>query len=408
MFNKAKFSIEPFRVSSAILIALAACLLMGLPARAQDEKASKEINAVVKKIHALMREAEELQEAGDLDAADAVRKKAEKLEVKLRAFHEKQERSRHEGPEKLERILDGLERGMVALDELDRREELEMLRRIADGVRERMKRGESGERERAGGREREIARHQIEVMKMAMPAILEAGRKDTAELLEHAIHARELALEGRRDPEATRIRESAPDLGVQVEILTLASKLWREYGNAYKAEAVGRLAEEFHAKLKRSRQARPEREREEAPSRELEEAREQIAIMGLAWQVLREAEKKDAADIMMRAIEAHTVRLKGLKGEEAQWILEHEPKLAAQVEILALASRLWKEFGHERDGETVGNLVERLGARLKRDQHRGERARVEKTEELEARIAEIKAVIEALEAELRAMDRRGR
>ena len=48
---------------------------------------------------------------------------------------------------------------------------------------------------------------QLETMRTALPALREAGREDTDELLQRAIRAREVGLEGRRDDEARQIRE---------------------------------------------------------------------------------------------------------------------------------------------------------------------------------------------------------
>ena len=40
---------------------------------------------------------------------------------------------------------------------------------------------------------------------------------------------------GRRDEEAMHVRETAPDLGAQVEIVRFASHLWAEFGHEEKA-----------------------------------------------------------------------------------------------------------------------------------------------------------------------------
>lgn len=111
-----------------------------------------------------------------------------------------------------------------------------------DRRREREEARATRERPRS---EREVVLHQLEVMRMALPALKEAERGDAVELLTLAIHAREMMLEGRRDEEAQRVRERAPDRGQLAEILTMAAKLWREYGNVDKSVAVGRLAEQL-------------------------------------------------------------------------------------------------------------------------------------------------------------------
>ena len=107
-----------------------------------------------------------------------------------------------------------------------------------------------------------------------MPALREGERRDAAGLLEHAIHARELALEGRRDDEAQRIRETAPNRGQLSEILGLASRLWSEFGHEERAHAVGELAEQMRARVHRERDDRAQRE-QDRPRREARDRREQ-------------------------------------------------------------------------------------------------------------------------------------
>ncbi|MHC4728048.1 MAG: hypothetical protein ACYS17_12565 [Planctomycetota bacterium] len=123
--------------------------------------------------------------------------------------------------------------------------------------RERNESRTRGERHRS---EREVALHQLEVMRMALPALREAERGDAVELLTLAIRAREMMLEGRRDEEAQRVRERAPDRGHLAEILSMAARLWREFGNVDKSVAVGRLAEQISGSRERYVGEQEERE----------------------------------------------------------------------------------------------------------------------------------------------------
>ncbi len=99
--------------------------------------------------------------------------------------------------------------------------------------------------------EREVALHQLEVMRMALHALKEAERGDAAELLTLAIRAREVMLEGRRDEEAQSIRERAPNREQLIEILSMAANLWREFGNADKGAVIGQLAEKLSGARRR-------------------------------------------------------------------------------------------------------------------------------------------------------------
>jgi len=127
--------------------------------------------------------------------------------------------------------------------------------------RERRREGDEGRttRERPKS-EREVVLHQLEVMRMALPALKEAERGDAVELLTLAIRAREMMLERRKDEEAQRIRERAPSSEQLVEILSVAAKLWREFGNVEKSAVVGQLAEQLSGAERRQVREREERE----------------------------------------------------------------------------------------------------------------------------------------------------
>jgi hypothetical protein len=160
--------------------------------------------------------------------------------------------------------------------------------RIRREVEERREGREREERERRRERdegratrerpksEREVVLHQLEVMRMALPALKEAERGDAAELLTLAIRAREVMLEGRKDEEAQSIRERAPNREQLVEILSMAAKLWREFGNDEKGAVVGQLAEELSGARRRQVREREEGEvrREREVRREADNRRE--------------------------------------------------------------------------------------------------------------------------------------
>ena len=279
---------------------------------AQDEGARRELEAAKERIHAMLREAEELQEAGRFDAADRVRQRAEQLAGRIDERLDRRRHARAEEAEHLHNVLEGLEHGMGALRELGRHEELEALERVAHDVRHELEgRRDRPQRERERAHrsenEREVARHQLEIMRMAMPALREGERRDAAELLEHAIHARELGLERRRDDEAGRIRESAPNRGQVTEILGLASRLWAEFGHEERARAVGELAEQMRARLHSKRDDRAQRE-QDRPRREARDRREDRDRP----EVRERREQPDRYQAAMERIERLEVHMKRL------------------------------------------------------------------------------------------------
>ena len=325
----------------------------------------------------------------------------------LNATATAQERGGERAPNRLREVLDGLERGMAALEELGRRDALEHLQRIADDVRQEL---DSHRRHHRGRWERELVANQLEALRLAIPALREGGRLDSAELAEHAIRAREVMLEGRNDHEARMIRDRAPDRGQIVELLALSEALYREFGMVERARQVSRLADELWAgRRDRPRgRRRAERERRGHPDSVDEHGRYQLQVMEHALLALKEAEREDAADLIRRAIEAHVVELQGRRGPEADTVRRRAPDLAQQVEILHLAARLWEEFGNPERAQSVRRLAERMweghGQRHEPDEHR--ETSVHHIELLQERVAELQEALEAMRRELAQLKRR--
>jgi hypothetical protein len=193
------------------------------------------------------------------------------LEMELRELRAENERLRWQlrergGPEREREIEARIRREFEERIEGREREERERRREREEGraMRERPK------------SEREVVLHQLEVMRMALPALKEAERGDAAELLTLAIRAREMMLERRDDEEAHRVRERAPNREQLVEILSMAAELWREFGNAEKSAVVGQLAEELLGAEGRQVREQEEREirREREAGREADNRRE--------------------------------------------------------------------------------------------------------------------------------------
>jgi len=368
-------------------------LMVGQSADAQDElERELQAQALEKKVQRLLERAEELHHADQREEAEELRHKAEDLRAKIEDARDRQEREQDKGRSELEEVLHGLEYGMVALKKLGRHEELRMLERVAYDVREEI----AGRRKEERGRsEKEIGLHQIEVMRLAMKALLEAERKDAAEIVEQAIHARELAMEGRRDEKAMEIRKNAPDLGIQVEILMHAADLWDEFGHERKAATIRELAGQFREKLERQKEGGARRDEK------CEHAMHQIEIMKSALHALKEGGKEDAADILKRVIQARIVNLEGMRGKEAEIVRERNPPLEQQVEILGLASRLCREWGNEEKARAIGGLAERMWAQRRQRAANQQNVDMRRFRELEEKMEHMARQIEELKRALR-------
>lgn len=353
---------------------LTACMLVfacgGTPVVAQDEA---EIRAARGKIRALLHEAEKHEADGRERAAREARKKAEQIERELVHWEEHREREAHERMELLHHAIEGLEHSMGALGELKMHKAHQTLERITDELRNEIR---SFEERRHGERERQVARQQIEALQLAHHAMLEVEAEDAADLLRRAIRAREVGLEGRRDEEARELRRRSPGREQILELLERAEEVYREFGATRKADTLSRLTEELWRKRdQRRRGDEDKREHEREHRHDRERAAHDLEVMKLALTALREAERKDAAELLMYAIKLRVIEQKGIEGEEAEIVRKRAPDLGGQIELLGLATELWQEFGHEKKAEAVAELNRRLRhewqhAREREDEHR--------------------------------------
>ena len=224
-----------------------------------------ELQIVEGQVGALQMALPALREAERRDAVELVEWAiaARKMMLEGRRDEEaRQIRQRAPGREQIVEILVLAERIYREFDMPDRAEKLSRLTEELWTPRQRAR-----QQERPGRNEEAI--HAVEVMRTALKALKESQRHDSAELLHRAIRAREVQLEGRRDREAAQIREQAPTLGQQIELLAYAAKLWQEFGHEQKAKVVGELAERMRASWRRGEERRrgDDRRRDE-PRRE--------------------------------------------------------------------------------------------------------------------------------------------
>jgi hypothetical protein len=131
-------------------------------------------------------------------------------------------------------------------------------------VAERM-RGEMRERERHG-RDADFLRRNIDTLRIARKALEEGERRDAAEVIGRAIHAWELAIEGKEGA----LRE-APGDGDMAELLTLAAALWREFKAPDRAERVQELAGFFARRARERDEGRGRREAKPGPEDRIEQ-----------------------------------------------------------------------------------------------------------------------------------------
>ena len=226
-----------------------ACLVLCLPltaARAEEDENLRELQQAERRVKELNAHAAELEADGQHDKAAEYRAKAKELFAHIKGAQKKTKKQRakkHKRGGDLINTLEGLEQGIAALRKLGKKEEAAHLQEIAKGVRRRIEGGKK-QKQRGMG-ERELVKNHIETLRIAMHGFQEAEKREWAEQIEHAIHARELGLEGRRDEEAIHIRKTAPSDGHLAELLHVAAKYYSEWGHPDRAERVAKLSAWF-------------------------------------------------------------------------------------------------------------------------------------------------------------------
>ncbi len=321
-------------------------------------------------------------------------------------------------------VLEMLQHGIGALNELDRRYMAEVLGVVAHEVRGQLERASAGRGERRHRdkerTERQIVEERLEVLRAAIKVVREAEDLDVAEQLEHAIHAHELMLEGHRGQEAREVIRTAPKHGQTMELLGHAAHLYHERGMPDRAEMILHMREELWPTWERRRD-RDRHERDVAPDRErprhlsqhdFEAAVNRIEVMRMALPAILETGREDTAELLERAIRFYEVTLEGRRDRQRRRIREQAPSLGQQIEILIYAAELWKEFGNVDKAEVIAETAEHLREHLEgrahledegrqRDRQRAQWLRdqdretlINHIEELHQQIAELQRIIE--------------
>ena len=282
---------------------------------------------------------------------------------------------------------------------------------------ERVAARERHEDERAEDHEVRTVRRRLAVMRTAVDVLVDEGDEHLAERVERAMHARELILEGRDDPEAMEIRESAPDRGELAELLAHAARLHEERGHTGRAEALEGLSEVYGRQWHRARQARREgraveseaRSRERRNEREPRDEREGLDDLARRLEILRSARRvhdragdEDASAYLERVLHVGELQHAGASPDELERAMEGL-SVERMIELLRRAARLHGANGDARSARLCAALA---GYYARREAGRDSaRAHEEDVSDLTRRMRALQEEIQELEARLEAIRR---
>jgi len=305
---------------------------------------------------------------------------------------EHREGRRHDGMTErdLKKVLKGLANGIEALRAIGGQERvIGHMKELMAGLKKRHAQQGEGQAKKRRGSERHKMANMIELMLIAHTVLREADRDEWAEIMEHGAHAMKMLWSGRSDDEAMQILSTAPSKERQVKALFLASEILADHGKKDRAHLLFKLGREMQGKgrkesgrkepgRKEKRRKAADRREERGEDAEQRALRERVEILRMAMPALREGERRDAAEMLERAIHTGELLLEGREDEEAQRIYRNTPKLGQLAEVLNLASRLWRKFKHPEQAEAVLDLSRYYAERARGDrEERGERERHE-------------------------------
>jgi hypothetical protein len=149
----------------------------------------------------------------------------------------------------LREALHAVEHAQVTLREAGMEDAAAEVGRTAERLRHEIAEHAAAPRSRHDG-DAEFWRRNMDTLRIAMKGLAEAEKHDAADLMERAIHARELMIAGRRDPEAMELRKRGPDDAQLSELLRMAAGFWAEHGHEQKAAQCHELANHLAARGK--------------------------------------------------------------------------------------------------------------------------------------------------------------
>jgi hypothetical protein len=209
-------------------------LILAVAAAALPEE--REIAEAKEKIQRMLDEAALLEQAGKREEAARVRADAEAMKKRLEGA-----RGPKEGDDPRVQALQSMEKAIAALDKAGYEGMAREMRGMADRLRAEIK-GARGQE----SPEIEFWRRNLDTLRSARNALLEAQRKDDADALGRAIHARELLVSGKADRAEQAMREGPGDLDI-AELLLASAGFWRTFGQPEKAvqcEELGRFLQQ--------------------------------------------------------------------------------------------------------------------------------------------------------------------
>jgi hypothetical protein len=259
-------------------------LLLAVAVTALPE--GREAAEAKEKIQAMLDEAALLDQAGRREEAARLRADAEAMKKRLGG-------KREGGDDPRVQALNNMEKAIAALDKAG----YESMAKEMRGMAERLGAEIKGARGQENS-EVDFWRRNLDTLRVARNGLLEAQRRDEADVLVRAIHARELLISGKPDRAEQAMKEGPGELDI-AELLLTSAGFWRSFGQAEKAVQCEELGNFLQHRARqrgadRERAQRAERRERGGPDDRMAQLEERVARME---RMLRDAlERLEARD----------------------------------------------------------------------------------------------------------------
>lgn len=230
-------------------------------------------------------------------------------------------------------------------------------------------------------------RKRLKVMRYAVDAFLEAERHDAAELVELAMHTRELAIEGVRNEKSAAVAKAAPNRGQLAELLGAASNLYEKWGKRERSHALAELAEVYGQQWRRQKRAEDEgrttgreggREQEGRRGEGLDSLERRVHIIGIARAAFDRAGRERNERAMANAVRYGKMALEGSNEEALAKAAESVPSRGNLIELLNAAHNLLTEEGELERATGCHQLAEYYTRQLRAERGEGGEGREER------------------------------
>lgn len=279
--------------------------------------------------------------------------------------------------ERLADLIERLEIGMSALEDLQQEKALEMLADLTTELRQErarlLARSTKADlrhvSESASDDDLQSMERRIEILRYAREAFVEAGSPERGRELEKAIYYGDLVTKGAgSNAELKEARAAVPPMGQLVRCLDWATGKYREWGQSKRSDACAMLADYYRQQIDFwGGEEAMERARSDSqePERSIEELDYRLEVLGIAYGAFQRSGDEESSRLVGRFIRAGELQRDGADAEAIRRAFEGL-SMETTIELLQKASAIYRGWGRMQQASVCQELAEFYALRDRR------------------------------------------